>query len=671
MKKLVSTTLIMALSLSLPTFATISTKAPSSVNKIVEEENLELKKEIKDSIVKIYGKEKAQEIYSNVIKQAEKSIEQRPKTLLEQDKTRPSDWYKNEIIYMFYVDQFGVVSDEKKNTFKDTVSMLDYLENLGVTTLYMLPFADSPMKDAGFDVKNPKAINPELGGEKNFEEFVKQAKKRGFKIKADLVLNHFSESHEWFQNLINGDEKYLDYFVYTDKMPEYKKYEDAKMGNVIEYKEKDGTITKRRLIFPENTESNYREVKVNDKSYFLYHTFYPFQLDINWDNPDVLYYVLDVISYWANIGVDIFRMDAIPYLSKEKGTNAENLPKTHEIVALLSAYIQLTAPSSVIQVEACQMPKDILHYFGKERTVNLNIENETIPLKRTTEAQIAYHFPYMPALWASLITQDKKYFIDAYKSTPKIPKTASWGIFLRLHDELTLEMVSPQVRELVFENLVDKGESFRQGYGVSGRLANFLDKNPTRIEQAFALLLSLPGIPIIYYGDEVGAVNNFSNAKKSAHLREKDENSKELKSSYDSRDIHRGNVAKKLFLGSTKGYWEFNSKVYSKVQNLISLRKNLEVFANGDFEILKTESNFNLSFIRKNKDKQILVINNLSNRKLLTDISIPKNYIPKEKGTVTSLKNLINDNNIKVNLSNQNNKLHLKLSPYQTVWLEL
>ena len=671
MKKLVSTTLIMALSLSLPTFATISTKASSSVNKIVEEENLELKKEIKDSIVKIYGKEKAQEIYSNVMKQAEKSIEQRPKTLLEQDKTRPSDWYKNEIIYMFYVDQFGVVSDEKKNTFKDTVSMLDYLENLGVTTLYMLPFADSPMKDAGFDVKNPKAINPELGGEKNFEEFVKQAKKRGFKIKADLVLNHFSESHEWFQNLINGDEKYLDYFVYTDKMPEYKKYEDAKMGNVIEYKEKDGTITKRRLIFPENTESNYREVKVNDKSYFLYHTFYPFQLDINWDNPDVLYYVLDVISYWANIGVDIFRMDAIPYLSKEKGTNAENLPKTHEIVALLSAYIQLTAPSSVIQVEACQMPKDILHYFGKERTVNLSIENETIPLKRTTEAQIAYHFPYMPALWASLITQDKKYFIDAYKSTPKIPKTASWGIFLRLHDELTLEMVSPQVRELVFENLVDKGESFRQGYGVSGRLANFLDKNPTRIEQAFALLLSLPGIPIIYYGDEVGAVNNFSNAKKSAHLREKDENSKELKSSYDSRDIHRGNVAKKLFLGSTKGYWEFNSKVYSKVQNLISLRKNLEVFANGDFEILKTESNFNLSFIRKNKDKQILVINNLSNRKLLTDISIPKNYIPKEKGTITSLKNLINDNNIKVNLSNQNNKLHLKLSPYQTVWLEL
>ena len=671
MKKIVSTTLIMALSLSLPSFATINTKTLSSINKIVEEDNFELKKEIKDSIVKIYGKEKAQEIYSNVIKQAEKSIEQRPKSLLEQDKQRPSDWYKNEIIYMFYVDQFGVVSDEKKNTFKDTVSMLDYLENLGVTTLYMLPFADSPMKDAGFDVKNPKAINPELGGEKNFEEFVKQAKKRGFKIKADLVLNHFSESHEWFQNLINGDEKYLNYFVYTDKMPEYKKYKDPKMGNVIEYKEQDGTITKRRLIFPENTETNYREVKVNDKSYFLYHTFYPFQLDINWDNPDVLYYVLDVISYWANIGVDIFRMDAIPYLSKEKGTNAENLPKTHEIVTLLSNYIQLTAPSSVIQVEACQMPKDILHYFGKERSLNLKIENETIPLKRTTEAQIAYHFPYMPAIWASLITQDKKYFIDAYKATPKIPKTASWGIFLRLHDELTLEMVSPEVRELVFENLVDKGESFRQGYGVSGRLANFLDKNPTRIEQAFAILLSLPGIPIIYYGDEVGAVNNFSNAKKSAHLREKDENSKELKSSYDSRDIHRGNVAKKLFLGSTKGYWEFNSKVYSKVQNLISIRKKLEVFANGDFEILKTESNFNLSYIRKNKDKQILVINNLSNRKLLTDISIPKNYIPKEKGTITNLKNLINNNNIKVNLSNQNNKLHLKLSPYQTVWLEL
>ena len=480
-----------------------------------------LEKEIKNAVVEIYGEDNAQHIYDNVMALAKKAIDSRSDTLIKQDIKRTSDWYKNEIIYMFYVDQFGVVRDDKKNTFKDTALMLDYLEDLGVTTLYMLPFADSPMEDAGFDVKNPKNIRKDLGGTQEFKEFVKEAKKRGFKIKADLVLNHFSDEHEWFKRLEGGDESALEYFVYRDAMPEYKKYQDEKLGTVIEYKEPDGKISKRRLIFPENTENNYRKVTVNNKDYYLYHTFYPFQLDINWENPKVLYYVLETITYWANMGIDIFRMDAIPYLSKTPGTNAENQPKTHAIIKLLSAYIQLSAPSSVIQVEACQVPKDIIQYFGKEREIKLKIKDSEKTIKRTDETQIAYHFPYMPALWASLISQDKKYFIDAYKKTPEIPKTAAWGIFLRVHDELTLEMVSPEVRTLIFENLVSKGASFRNGFGVSGRMANFLDKDPDRIEEAFSILLSLPGIPIIYYGDEIGVANNFENAKKSAKLRQK------------------------------------------------------------------------------------------------------------------------------------------------------
>ena len=628
-----------------------------------------IKKEIKDAIVTIYGKEQSEDIYANVLFHAYKAIGERPKALLDQDYERKSDWYKDEIIYMFYVDQFGVVSDKENNTFKDTALMLDYLKDLGVTTLYMLPFADSPMKDAGFDVKDPRNIRRDLGGMSEFKGFVKEAKARGFKIKSDLVLNHFSDTHEWFKKLSEGDESYLDYFVYREEMPEYKRYQDEKLGTVVEYKEKDGTISKRRIIFPENTETNYREITVNGKKYYLYHTFYPFQLDINWQNPKVLYYVLDVISYWANLGVDIFRMDAIPYLSKDIGTNAENQPKTHAIVTLLSNYIQLTAPSSVIQVEACQPPKDILHYFGKEREVSVQIEEDVKPLKRTSEAQIAYHFPYMPAIWASLVTQDKKYFIDAYKNTPAIPKTAAWGIFLRVHDELTLEMVSPEVREIVFDSLVSKGASFRKGFGVAGRLANFLDKDPDRIEEAFSILLSLPGIPIIYYGDEVGAANNFEHAKKSALLRAKDKLN--LLSVFDSRDINRGNVPQKLFYGSTKGYYEFNSKVYEKVQNLIALRKKLPVMVNGDFEILKTKDKSNFSYIRKNKEKQILVIHNLSNKRLITEITLPADIVLKNSGKISSLKNLINDDNIKVNISLQNRTMHLRLSPYQTVWLEL
>ena len=626
-----------------------------------------IKKEIKESIIEIYGKEQADEIYQNVLEYANNAILNRNEKLLKQDLERKADWYKNEIIYMFYVDQFGVVSDKENNTFSDTALMFDYLQDLGVTTLYMLPFADSPMKDAGFDVKNPKNVRSNLGGMVEFKEFIEQAKQRGFKIKSDLVLNHFSDDHEWFKKLEAGDETYLDYFVYETEMPEYRRYQDEKLGTVVEYTEKDGTISKRRIIFPENTETNYRKVTVNDKDYYLYHTFYPFQLDINWQNPNVLYYVLDTISYWANLGIDIFRMDAIPYLSKDKGTNAENQPKTHSIISLLSNYLQLSAPSSVIQVEACQTPKDILPYFGKDREVELTINDEIKSIKRTSEAQIAYHFPYMPAIWASLVTGDKKYFIEAYKKTPTIPKSATWAMFLRVHDELTLEMVSPEVREIVFESLVDKGASFRKGFGVSGRMANFLDKNPNRIEEAFSILLSLPGIPIIYYGDEVGVANNFEHAKKSALLRAKEG----LLSVFDSRDINRGNVPQKLFYGSTKGYYEFNSKVYKKVQNLIHLRKTLPVMTNGDFEILKTKNKSNFAYIRKNKEQQILVINNLSSEKLIAEITLPADVVFKNKGRITSLKNLVNNDNIKVNVSLQNRTMNLRISPYQTIWLEL
>lgn len=651
------------------TYANIEAK--KNDNTIIEVANIsnKLKKEIKEAITEIYGKELSEDIYANTLFRAYEAIDKRPKELKDEDYKRKSTWYKNEIIYMFYVDQFGVISDDKKNTFKDTALMLDYLQDLGVTTLYMLPFADSPMKDAGFDVKDPKNIRRDLGGMVEFQNFVKEAKKKGFKIKADLVLNHFSDDHEWFQNLINGDESYLDYFIYKTEMPKYKKYQDEKLGTVIEYEEDDNTISKRRLIFPENCETNWREITINNKKYYLYHTFYPFQLDINWQNPQVLYYVLETISHWANLGIDIFRMDAIPYLSKDVGTNAENQPKTHAIIRLLSAYIQLTAPSSVIQVEACQAPKDILHYFGKDREVNVVIDEDIKNLKRTSQAQIAYHFPYMPAIWASLITEDKKYFIDAYKKTPTIPKTASWGLFLRVHDELTLEMVSPEVREIVFENLVNKGASFRKGFGVAGRMANFLDKDPNRIEQAFSILLSLPGIPIIYYGDEIGAANDFDNAKKSALLRAKDKLN--LLSVFDSRDINRGDVAQKLFYGSIKGYYKFNSKVYKKVQNIISLRKSLPVMTDGDFEILKTKNKSNFSYIRKNKDKQILVINNLAKDKIVAEITLPTDVVLKNKGEIKSLKNLVNGDNIKVNISLQNRTMHLRVAPYQTIWLEL
>lgn len=629
-----------------------------------------ISKELKEAIEDVYGKENVDEIYNVILDKVVASINSRPVELKQQDLLRSSDWYKNEIIYMFYVDQFGVIQQNKSNTFGDATKMLKYLKNLGVTTLYILPFADSPMKDAGFDVKNPQTVRQDLGGMKEFISFVKQAKAYGFRIKADLVLNHFSSEHEWFKRLEQGDESALKYFVYTDKEPKYRKYQDEKLGTVIEYVEDDGKVSKRRLIFPENVENNYRKVTVNGKIYYLYHTFYPFQLDINWENPEVLYYALDTITNWTNLGIDIFRMDAIPYLIKEKGTSAENLPRTHSVLKILSDYIQLTAPSSVMQVEACQQPKDILPYFGKERDVDIQINNKVKTIKRTNEAQIAYHFPYMPALWASFVTEDKKYFIDAYKNTPQIPKTAAWGMFLRVHDELTLEMVSPEVRKIVYNDLIAKGAEFRKGFGISGRLSNFLDKNPDRIEMAYSILFSLPGIPIIYYGDEVGVTNNFENAKISALLRSKNKIAN-LLSVFDSRDINRGKVSAKLFYGSSLGYYKYNSQVYNRVSNLIKIRKALPVMKNGDFELLTTKSKSNFAYLRKNKTQQILVINNLSKEKLCADITLPLDIIVKNEGNIVKLKNLINGDNIKVNISLKNRTMHLRLAPYQTLWLDI
>ncbi len=634
--------------------------------------DFKIQKELKTSVQSVYGKDRVDEIYNNILKHAEIAIKNRPQKLQEEDFSRKSDWFNDEIIYMFYVDQFGVIQKNKNNTFKDSVLMLDYLQELGVTTLYLLPFVDSPMEDSGFDVKNPQEVRSDLGGMEQFKNFIKSAKNKGFKIKSDLVLNHLSDKHEWFKNVQNGDLSYLDYFIWTDKKPVYKKYVDEKLGTVVEYYEDDGTITKRRLIFPENTENNWREIDIEGQKYYLYHTFYPFQLDINWENPDVLYYMLDTISTWANLGVDIFRMDAIPYLSKEKGTNAENQPKTHAIINILSSYIQLTAPTSVIQVEACQHPKDIIPYFGKSREVDIETNNQKKELIRTSEAQIAYNFPYMNAIWATLISEDKKYFTDVYKKMPNIPKNTAWGVFLRVHDELTLEMVSPEVRELIFEDLEPKGVEFRKGFGVSGRLANFLDKNPNRIEMAFSILFSIPGIPIIYYGDEIGIENNYQNAVKQAKKRAKDKAVlTKLLSVFDSRDINRGSVPQKLFYGSQKGWYEFNSKVYNKVKNLISLRKSLPVMSNGSFEILKTTSKENFSYIRKNKTQEILVINNLSNKKITAEISLPTTTILKNKRKITRLKNFINGENIRVNLSLLNNTIHIKLNPYQVLWLDL
>ena len=636
----------------------------------------DLEKELKNNIEQVYGKKYTEEIYKKVEEIASKSIKSRPDFLIEEDKTRKNDWYKDEIIYMFYVDQFGVINPEKPNSFKDSIQMLDYLKDLGVTTVYILPFADSPMGDAGFDVKNPQNVRKDLGGMPEFKEFVIAAKQKGFKIKADLILNHFSDEHEWFKQALEGDIDKLNYFVVKEEMPEYKKYEDAKKGTIIEYKEANGKISKRRLIFPEITDNHYRKVTIKGKDYFVYHTFYPFQLDINWENPEVLYYCLETVSYWANLGIDIFRMDAIPYLMKEEGSTAENLDTTHNIIKIISAYLQATAPRSVIQAEACQTPNDILPYFGKDRNIKTEIKKEEVSIKRTDEIQIAYHFPYMPALWAAFIMEDNKYFKDANKATPAIPETAGWATFLRVHDELTLEMVSPEVRKIIYDKLEPKGAEFRKGLGVSGRTANFLDNNADRIIMAYSTLLSLPGIPIIYYGDEIAAQNNFTYAKKAAKTRELNQKKNTIKilSFFDSRDINRGILTKDAFYSTIKNTRGTNlgTKVHSEIKHMIKLRKDTPALSRGSFTMLKTKSEKDFAYIRELNGQKYLIVHNLGSTKRTSEIDLPVGMIFKpSKNDYIYLENILNGQKYKVKISPTQKTTRLLMYPYATVWLKI
>lgn len=629
-----------------------------------------LEANLRDSIIEVYGQAQSDEILQRVLGLIEKNQRQRPVGLKREDLSRASDWYKKEVIYMFYAEQFGVDSPTDKNRFHDLIGMLPYLKGLGVTTIYILPFLDSPMGDAGFDVRDLRNVRADLGGMKEFQEFAEAAHQQGLKIKADLILNHFSDQHEWFQQAIKGDLSKLDYFVVTDKGPESRKYTDPQRGVVIDYKEPDGSVSSRRLIFPDISEDHYRKQTINGKDYYFYHTFYPFQLDINWKNPKVLYEVLDVIGFWSNQGIDIFRMDAIPYLIKQPGTNGENLPQTHAIVKLLSAYTQALGPRSVIQAEACQWPKDILPYFGKEQTYTFETLGESRSLTRTNEVQIAYHFPNMPALWASMLTGNKQHFWNAFESTPEIPNTAAWAVFLRVHDELTLEMVDIQTRELLYNELIKKGAEFRKGLGVSGRISDFLDHNPDRIAQAFAILLSLPGVPIIYYGDEIGARNNWDYAQNAAKERETVQRKKNkdiaVLSFFDSRDINRGPILRENFYQAAQKPNSVSGQIYQSVKKSIHLRRENTALTLGKLTPIQSAQPNVFAYLRQHPSQSVLVVNNLKGEAEKARLTLPTELLAKlEKGM--PLKDLRSDQTI--SYTRLGDGIELNLSPYQVYWL--
>lgn len=378
-------------------------------------------------------------------------------------------WYRNAIFYELYVRAFKDSNGDGHGDLNGLISGLDYLKDLGVDCIWVMPIYPSPLKDDGYDISDYYNIHPSYGDIEDFTRLVEEAHKRGLRVIADMVLNHISDQHPWFQSAIQSkDSPYRDYFVWSDTD---KQYADA------------------RIIFIDSETSNWTYEPHTGQYYW--HRFYASQPDLNYDNPAVQDEMIHVIRFWLEKGIDGFRVDAVPYLFEREGTNCENLPETHAFLKRIRRVIDEEFPGRILLCEANQWPKDVEHYFGDG-----------------DECQMAFQFPLMPRIFLGLMDGISQPIRWAQEQTGHIPANCQWCTFLRNHDELTLEMVTPTERTRMWAGYAPL-KRMRSNLGIRRRLAPLLDNDRRKIELANSILFSLPGTPIIYYGDEIGMGDNI------------------------------------------------------------------------------------------------------------------------------------------------------------------
>jgi maltose alpha-D-glucosyltransferase / alpha-amylase len=387
----------------------------------------------------------------------------------------PSDpaWYKSAVFYEVLVRAFNDSSNDGTGDLRGLADKLDYLDWLGVDCLWLPPFYASPLRDGGYDISDFRAVLPEFGDVDDFVYLLDEAHKRGIRVVTDLVLNHTSDAHPWFQeSRHHPDGPYGDFYVWSD---DNTKYADA------------------RIIFVDTESSNWTYDPVRGQ--FFWHRFFSHQPDLNYANPEVADAMLDVLRFWLDLGIDGFRLDAVPYLFEEEGTNCENLPRTHDFLKRCRKVIDDEYPGRVLLAEANQWPADVVEYFGDP-----NIGGD--------ECHMAFHFPLMPRIFMAVRRESRFPISEILAQTPEIPTGAQWGIFLRNHDELTLEMVTDEERDYMYAEYA-KDPRMKANIGIRRRLAPLLDNDRNQQELFTALLLSLPGSPVLYYGDEIGMGDNI------------------------------------------------------------------------------------------------------------------------------------------------------------------
>lgn len=507
-------------------------------------------------------------------------------------------WFKDAIIYELHVRSFRDSTGEGIGDFRGLCEKLDYFEDLGVTALWLLPFYPSPLRDDGYDIADYFAINPSYGTLEDFRAFLDGAHRRKLRVITELVINHTSDQHAWFQRARRAPPGSPEraFYVWSDTP---RKFEEA------------------RIIFKDFESSNWSWDPVAQAYYW--HRFYSHQPDLNFDNPEVRQAVFKMIDFWLGLGVDGLRLDAIPYLFEREGTSCENLPETHTYLKELRTHVEKRFPDRMFLAEANQWPEDAVQYFGDG-----------------DECHMCFHFPLMPRLFMGLQMEDRFPIIDILEQTPEIPGPCQWAIFLRNHDELTLEMVTDEERDYMYR-LYAEDPRARINLGIRRRLAPLLGNNRRKIELINSLLLSLPGTPILYYGDEIGMGDNF-------YLGDRNGVRTPMQWSSDRNAGFSHANPQQLFLpviiDPEFHYEAINVDVQLKnlsslfwwMRRILDIRKRYRAFSRGTLEFLRPANAKVLAFLRRHEEETLLVVANLSrfSQAVTLDLAAFKNTSARE-----------------------------------------
>jgi maltose alpha-D-glucosyltransferase / alpha-amylase len=489
----------------------------------------------------------------------------------------PADWYKDAVIYEMHVKSFFDGSGDGIGDFKGLTQKLDYLEELGVTCLWLLPFYASPQRDDGYDVADYFSIHPDYGTVADFKRFLNAAHRRGLRVLIDLVINHTSNKHPWFQAARRStDPATRNFYVWSDTPRRYKK---------------------ARIIFTDTEDSNWTWDPVAKQYYW--HRFFSYQPDLNFENPAVLQAMLEIIGYWLSLGVDGFRVDAVPYLFEAEGTNSENLPATHRVLKDIRAYIDQYFPGRILLAEANQWPRELRPYFGDG-----------------DEFHMAFNFPLMPRIFMALRQENRQPIIDIINQLPDIPEICQWAIFLRNHDELTLEMVSDDERQYMWHEYAADPQT-KLNVGIRLRLATLLENSRRRIELVNSLLLTLPGTPVIYYGDEIGMGDNVTLGDRQG-VRTPMQWSPGPNAGFSIAPADR--LYCPVITDPLYNYQAVNveaeahnwASLLNWMRLVLKIRRRYPVFGRGDTCFLEPANSKVLAYLRAGQGQTILVVNNLS-----------------------------------------------------------